>query len=236
MSSQKPIDIAIVGGGIAGLTLAIALHHRGIKVNVYESAEHFGEIGAGVAFTPNAVQAMRKCAPGVYDAFESVRTTNIYPSKSKVWFDMYDGYGDGKGNISASPAFTVPARYGQNGVHRAHFLDELVHLVPEETAHFGKRLDKFSKSEESGKMVLHFRDGSTAEADAIIGCDGIKSKARQLMFGSDHPCAHPVYTYKYAYRGMVQMSDAVAAVGEEKAHNACLYVSRLLGGRQRSSH
>ena len=47
-ASKKPFDIAIVGGGISGLTLAIALSEANIPVTIYEAAKHFGEIGAGV--------------------------------------------------------------------------------------------------------------------------------------------------------------------------------------------
>lgn len=57
MSSTKPFDIAIVGGGISGLTLAISLFKQNVPVTVYESASKFGEIGAGVGFGPNAVRA-----------------------------------------------------------------------------------------------------------------------------------------------------------------------------------
>jgi salicylate hydroxylase len=52
--SKKPFNLAIVGGGISGLSLAITLLEYGIDLTIYEAAPHFGEIGAGVAFGPNA--------------------------------------------------------------------------------------------------------------------------------------------------------------------------------------
>jgi salicylate hydroxylase len=73
-------------------------------------------------------------------------------------------------------------------------------------------------------MVMNFLDGTTAEADCVIGCDGIKSRVRQILFGKDHPSARPVYTHKYAYRGLIPMEKAVVAVGEERAQNACMHV------------
>ena len=91
MAPKDNLHFAIIGGGITGLTLAIALHYRGISVKLYEQAPSFKEIGAGVAFTPNAVQAMRVCHDGVYQAFESVRTRNLWESKQNTWFDYYDG-------------------------------------------------------------------------------------------------------------------------------------------------
>lgn len=97
-------------------------------------------------------------------------------------------------------------------------------MVPDTIARFGKRLDTVTELP-SGRLQMNFVDGSTAEADAVIGCDGIKSRVRQLIVGKDHPSASPQYTHKYAYRGLVPMEQAIAAVGEEKAKNACMHVS-----------
>jgi salicylate hydroxylase len=229
MPPPKDFTIAIVGGGIAGLTLAIALHQRQVPVTIYEQAPAFGEIGAGVSFSPNAVQAMKVCHEGIYEAFEDVCTRNLWPEKKKVWFDYLDGFNedthtDGEGKGKQKIAFTISNSLGQNGVHRAHFLEAMVKLMPKNIARFGKRLSDVTESS-GGKMVMSFEDGSTAEADAIIGCDGIKSRVRQIMFGADHPSAKPSYTHKYAYRGLVPMEKAIEAVGEEQAQNACMYVS-----------
>lgn len=225
MHNNKNFEVAIVGGGITGLTLAIALSRRDIDVRIYEQAPKFGEIGAGVSFSPNAIQAMKICHPGIYKAFEDVCTRNQWPSKRKVWFDYLDGTETSSapdGNQNA--AFTISTSNGQAGVHRAHFLDAMIPLMPQDIAVFGKKLDDISETS-GGRLVMHFHDGSTAEADAVIGTDGIKSRVRQLMFGEDHPCARPTYTHKYAYRGLVPMDKAVEAVGEERAQNACMHVS-----------
>jgi len=219
MVSKKDLEFAIIGGGIGGLSLGLALLHRGINVQIYEAARHFGEIGAGVSFTPNAVQAMRVCHPGVEAAFKKVRTVNAWKSKEKSWFEIYDGMANRE--VSAHK-FSAPSSLGQNGVHRARFLDELIKIFPSDKAHFGKRLETYSKQED-GTYLMRFRDGSTATATAIIGCDGIKSSVRSSMFGHDHPCARPSYTHKFAYRGLVPMEDAIAAVGEEKAVNGSFY-------------
>jgi 2-polyprenyl-6-methoxyphenol hydroxylase-like FAD-dependent oxidoreductase len=57
-AKRKP-RIAIIGGGIGGLTAAAALRRRGIEVEVFEQSAKIGEIGAGVALTPNAMNAYR---------------------------------------------------------------------------------------------------------------------------------------------------------------------------------
>ncbi|KIX92833.1 uncharacterized protein Z520_11496 [Fonsecaea multimorphosa CBS 102226] len=225
MSETKKFEIAIIGGGIAGITLAIALYHRQIPVKIYEQAPQFGEIGAGVSFSPNAVQAMKLCHEGVYDAFEKVCTLNVWPEKKYVWFDYLDGWeGPKPGQERQDIAFSIKNSLGQNGVHRAHYLDEMVKLVPKGIARFGKRLVNITENESTGRLVMDFEDGSTAEADAVIGCDGIKSRVRQIIVGKDHPSSKPSYTHKYAYRGLVQMEDAIKAVGEELAVNSCMHM------------
>ncbi|KAF4962591.1 hypothetical protein FSARC_9369 [Fusarium sarcochroum] len=217
-NTPKPFDIAIVGGGIAGLTLAIALHHRNIPVTLYERAEDFHEIGAGVSFTPNAVQAMKMCHPGVHDAFHKVCTWNGWESKSKTWFDFLDGTTE-----DDQVAFTIKTSLGQNGVHRAHFLDELIHLLPSDRVQFGKQIEH-AEEDPNGKVRMTFADGSTAYADALIGCDGIGSRVRKIIVGENHPSARPGYSHKYAYRGLVPMDKAIEAVGEERARNACMHM------------
>ncbi|KAI7763961.1 hypothetical protein LZL87_006343 [Fusarium oxysporum] len=219
-NTTKPFDIAIVGGGIAGLTLAIALHHRNLPVMLYERADNFHEIGAGVSFTPNAVQAMKMCHPGVHDAFLKVCTWNGWESKRKTWFDFLDGTKE-----DDKVAFSIKTPLGQNGVHRAQFLNELIHLLPSDKVQFNKHIDN-AVEEPNGKVRMSFSDGTTAYADALIGCDGIGSRVRRILFGENHPCARPRYSHKYAYRGLIPMDKAIEAVGEERARNACMHMGQ----------
>src|SRR5437588_9164901 len=54
----RPLRIAIIGGGIGGLTAALALHRFGLRADVYEQAAEFTEVGAGVSLGPNALTLM----------------------------------------------------------------------------------------------------------------------------------------------------------------------------------
>jgi salicylate hydroxylase len=222
-SKTKDFEIAIVGGGIAGLVLALALHNRGIPITVYERSAKFGEIGAGVSFTPNAVKAMKICYEGVYEGFERVCTRNMWSSKLQTYFDYVSSYEEGK-VVDETIAFSTTTSLGQNAVHRAHFLDEMVKLVPPEKCIFNKHLINITQAP-NGRQVMHFGDGTTAEADAIVGCDGIKSRVRATMYGADHPCVTPSFTNKIAYRGLVPMEKATEAIGAEFAQNAVMHVS-----------
>lgn len=60
------IHVAIVGGGITGVILALGLQHRGVSYTLYERAAAFNEIGAGIGFSPNAERALRLVDPRVY--------------------------------------------------------------------------------------------------------------------------------------------------------------------------
>lgn len=218
--THKAFEVAIVGGGIAGLALAISLYHRGLRVKMYERAAAFGEIGAGVSFTPNALQAMKLCHPDIYAAFLKVCTRNTAPEKANVFFDYVRGY-DPTGH-AGEVVFTVTNAFGQNAVHRAHFLDEVVKLLPQDgIVEFGKQLT--SLEEDGAGVTLRFADGSVRRADAVLGCDGIKSAVRRAMFPG-HACAHPTYTHKYAYRGLIPIGAATAAVGPALGQNSYMHL------------
>ena len=259
-TAPKSYTIAIVGGGIAGLALAIGFHRQGIPFHIYESAHAFGEIGAGVAFGPNSLRAMQLLDPRVREGFEKIATRN---SDQKVMetFMRYrlgcewrgeregavDGVGErgeveakvdgegkeGEGNESerawkvghniAHIKFTgANLEVGQGAVHRARFLDELVALVPEGNVSFNHRVVAIDDLGSEG-VRLHFQHGETATADAVVGCDGVKSRVRPILLGEDNPAAHPSFTGKYAYRGLIPMDKAAALLGDDLARNAMIY-------------
>lgn len=169
---------------------------------------------------------MTTCSPEIHDAFEKVVTGNQSEEKRKTWFDFKDGYRKDQEIGQEQILFSLSNDYGANAVHRAHFLDELVKLVPEGVTHFKKHLDTIDTSQDSGKLTLKFHDGTTAEADAVVGCDGIKSRVRAWMMGDDHPSTPPVYTHKYAYRGLIPMDKAIEALGKDNAQNSKMHLGQ----------
>ena len=87
-SHPKTFSIAVVGGGIGGLTLAIGLlQYPHIDVHVYEAAPSFGEIGAGIALGPNAQRALELISPGAKEAFTKHATGNIWTSHANAFAD-----------------------------------------------------------------------------------------------------------------------------------------------------
>jgi len=219
--TKKTFTIAIVGGGIGGLALAIGLKHQGVPVQVYEAAKEFAEIGAGVAFGPNAIQSMALLDPAIKAAFANRATKNEAKEEEETWINFRNGVGEP--SLIAKVQTKDADKTGLSSVHRAHFMDELVTLVPEGVAHFKKRLSNL-KDLDSGKIQLIFEDGTTTQADAVVGCDGVRSKVRQILLEKKSPLDDLTFSGKYAYRGIIPMSKAKEALGNYMAGNSQMYL------------
>ncbi|KAE8849753.1 hypothetical protein PTNB85_00169 [Pyrenophora teres f. teres] len=220
MSDDVPFEVAIVGGGIAGLTLAIGLLRRNIPFKIYERAKSFREIGAGIGFTANAERAMLALDPRIHAGFRKLAFRNNEDN-----FYYVDGYHWDPSNPDHEEVIfkMYLGERGFEGCRRPDFLEELVRHIPPHFVAFGKDLVSVKDDAEDSKCTLSFCDGSTATADLVIGCDGIRSKLRRVMFGEDHPAAHPQYTHKYAIRGLIPMDQAKAAVGEFQTFNRMMH-------------
>ena len=236
-SESAPLRIAIVGGGIGGLSLLLGIlentDRKCIEPHVYEAAPAFAEIGAGVAFGSNSLSAMQLLKPGVAEAYMKHATFQQHRGtrERKVWSSYVMGM-DGRTASNTLKAgdhiHEVIVSTERSSIHRAHFLEAMVELLPKDGtnyATFGKRLVDLVEDENDGNgcsITLKFEDGTTATADAVIGCDGIKSRVRSILLaGQDN--VEPVFTGKYAYRGLIPMDEAVSALGEYRAQNAHFY-------------
>jgi salicylate hydroxylase len=230
-SSSKHFSVAVIGGGIAGVTLTISLLARNIDVHLYERDADFEEVGAGIGFDSNAIKAMSICDPGIKKGFDKVATSSGVPGKETAWFDFIDGYSKND-DSSQRRMFNIYRTGRAQGCHRAHFLDECVKLIPKNVTHFRKQLDTVIDQGEKG-LVLQFSDGSSATADAVVGCDGIRSRVRQLILGEDNPESYPQYSHAYAYRGLLPIDKAVEAMGKDTAMSRVIHVREPLEMRWR---
>jgi salicylate hydroxylase len=222
-SPTPPLSIAIIGAGIAGITLAIALSEQNptLALTIYESRPAFSEISAGVGFGPNALRAMALISPKLTAAFDQVRTPNKSPEKDHIWYDFrWADSGEMIVQVESEKGFS------HGNASRVHLLAGLCKLIPETVkVEFGKKIVdvKQSVNEDGARMI--FADGTEAHADAVIGCDGIRSACRRILLGEEDPSAQAVYSGKYAYRKVVSMEKAIEAAGLD-VENRQMYLGK----------
>jgi salicylate hydroxylase len=219
---KQPFTIAVIGGGIGGISLSIGLIHRGINVQIYEAAPAFTEIGAGVTFGPNSLRAMYLIDPAIRAAFDRLSTKNHLKEEEETWMNVRSGIRE-DGDLLLKIQTTDPEKTGLSSVHRSQFLNELARLVPGSAANLGKRLVNLHPGAVS-RIRMEFADGSVAEADAVVGCDGVRSQVRQILLGKETEIQDLNFSGKYAYRGLIPMEKAVLAVGDYFARNAQMYL------------
>ncbi|KAL2193952.1 hypothetical protein P885DRAFT_44190 [Corynascus similis CBS 632.67] len=231
-TQKEPFHVAIIGGGITGVNLALGLQARGVSYTIYERGPGFREIGAGIAFSPNAERAMNLLNPDVLAAFKRVANPN-----GDDYFRWVDGY---ETNELIFKLYI--GKDGFQGSLRSAFLDEWSKQISPSAVQFNKHLDTFTEltgpDSPSNKVLLHFTDGTTATADAVVGCDGIRSRVRQLLLARPPssslslatspsselpPAAHPTYTQKFCFRALAPMTAALSALGRARASSRHMY-------------
>jgi salicylate hydroxylase len=183
--------VAIIGGGIGGLTAANALSVAGIEAAVYEAAAELREIGAGVALHPNAMKVLR--AIGLEDGVRAVAGQ----ARRQVLRNWKTGR-----VIGSTSRRQQAASFGIEGAtaHRADLLDVLARALPAGMVTLGQRCTQVRTDGEVA--AARFADGSEIEADVIVGADGIHSPVRASLFGPDAPR----FTGKICYRSVVPVA------------------------------
>jgi salicylate hydroxylase len=193
------LRIAIVGGGIGGLTAALALRARGLDASVFEQAEAVGEIGAGVSIHPNAARLLKRI--GLDDQLRKIGSPiNGITLRSSKGEAITTPVGP------ATPAFSQQTGQGYN-VHRADFLNLLFAALPGGTVRLGHRC--LQLKEDSNGVRLSFANGAVAEADVVIGADGIRSVIQRQIGLQSRPSSEGIM----AYRGLIP-AERLAWAGE----------------------
>lgn len=184
--------VIIIGGGIGGLTAALALIERGIEVAIYEAAPALGEIGAGFQIGANGAHVLFSLG---LEAAIRERYSLIDGKIVRLWntgqsWKLFD-----LGPVSVE-------RYGfpYFMMHRADLHGILVDAV-EARSPGAIRLNKraTAATTDDRSATVTFADGSTATGDVLVGADGVHSAVRHALFGS----AAPEFTGCIAWRGLV---------------------------------
>ena len=197
--------VAVIGGGIGGLSAALHFLQAGIDVQVYEQSPRIGEIGAGIQISPNASRLLIRL--GLKPALDraGVRPQAVHQRR---WDD---GRTLQRAPVGAEVETTFGAPYYH--FHRGDLAELLGAAVPAERLHVGHRLVGLERKGE--RTVARFENGEANEVDLVAGADGIHSRVRHLLFGPEKPR----FTGCVAWRGLVP-AERVRHLGIEVAsHN-----------------
>lgn len=179
------LHIAIIGGGICGVTLARALLRcPDITFTLYEYKPAFAEQGAAISLAHSALKSLDLMGIDVDSLLKDIGGIPYTSTTS--------GCGNGPDSQGLKPN-TMNGAYQVN-VSRAKLLKALLDGIPITHLQNAKRLMRIEQpSQGTTQAILFFEDGSTALADAVIGADGIRSTVRQIILGEGHPAVDPVY-------------------------------------------
>lgn len=211
--------VAIIGAGIAGVTLAIALAKKNPKlhITVYEKRPGITELGVGVGIGPNATRILGLIDPELRREYDKIVTLNGEKDRPSLDFDIYVGDGPLRGQYLGEMLARDDVPHG--GVNRLDLMNVLYSMVPESVDFmFDKRVtdvqtDKHAKDDDMDAVTISFEDGTEVQADAVIGCDGIRSPCRELIVGKGSKVAGPVFSGRYCYRSVLPMNEAIKAAG-----------------------
>lgn len=190
-NSDQMNQIIVVGAGIGGLTVALALAKHGHQVRVFEQAEALTEVGAGLQLSPNAMKVLRTLS--VEDALKDLAFT---PQNACIRH-----FETGRYYLQAPLGSVAEQRYGAPywHIHRA----DLHGVLAQACYAAGVEIElgyKVLGYRSEKKRVTVLLENSTEYADLIIGADGIHSKVRELMLGIQAP----IFTGQVAWRGVIK--------------------------------
>ncbi|KAK4942324.1 hypothetical protein LTR10_017931 [Elasticomyces elasticus] len=164
-----PVKVVIIGAGVGGLALAVALQHNpNLEVSVYERATELKEIGALVGLAPNGLRTLEKL--GATEAL-----TNEVGWRSPSGIPMIFLHWQTGERLSEDIYHNVPdRRHHFARMHRAQLQKALLKHVPPESIHLAKKAVSLEVNRSTGSTIT-FADGTSTHADVVVGADGIKS-------------------------------------------------------------
>lgn len=184
------IQICIIGGGIAGLTAAIAFRKKGIETLVFEAAPQLREIGAGIGLGANAIKAFRVL--GIEQ--DIIELGRVLPA-----FSIRNHKGR---QLTYTDSRRLSEKYGLDNfaIHRASLHTYLQSQLDPGTLHCGKKVTGIHPHKES--ITLFFEDGTSWQTRYLVVADGIHSLLRRKLI----PGSEPRYSGYTCWRALIPES------------------------------
>ena len=191
--------VIVIGGGVGGLCAAIALRQAGLPVAVYEQAEAYRPLGAGLSLWPNAMRA-----------FEALGLAREVASAGATWREMVMHRWDGK-VLSRLAVEELCRELGQPTVAllRAELQQVLLRALGPDVVHLGAACTGFHVEGEEVRVT--FAQGQEVSGDCLIGADGLHSAVRQRLL----PEARPRYGGRTSWRGVVNVASEMIPEGSQ---------------------
>jgi len=181
--------VIVIGAGIGGLAAALTLRRAGIEVRVFEQAAELHEVGAGIQISPNATRILHRLG-----LEQPLRRFGVRPRAIVIrrWEDGREitrqPLADACGRDFGAPYYHF---------HRPDLLDVLAAAEPDGMITLDHRC--IGLAQDADCVELKFHNGTTAEADVVVGADGIHSTVREAILGPESPR----FSGHVAYRGLV---------------------------------
>ena len=184
--------VAIAGGGIGGLALALGLHQRGIACDVYEAVPQVREVGVGITLLPHAMREL--AALGVQAQVVAAGIENL----ESVFFNRWGQfiYREPRGRHAGYPLPEI-------GIHRGKLHGILLEAVRERLGPGALHLDRraVATDENAAGVLLHLQDGAGRQlppvvADAVVACDGVNSALRRQFYPGEQLAYAGINTWR----------------------------------------
>ncbi|MFI8372893.1 FAD-dependent monooxygenase [Pseudomonas helleri] len=185
--------IAIVGAGLGGAAAATLLQKAGFQVDVYEQAPAFSRIGAGIHMGPNIMKIFRRM--GIEQQLSEMG------SHPDFWFSRDGASGDYLSRIPLGEFARKEYGAAYITVHRGDLHALQMSTIAPGTTHFNKCLTRLEETDTH--VNLYFSDGTSTQADIVIGADGINSKIREELLGAEKP----LYSGWVAHRALIRSEE-----------------------------
>ncbi|MEC4818646.1 MAG: NAD(P)/FAD-dependent oxidoreductase [Scytonema sp. PMC 1069.18] len=192
--------VAIIGAGLGGLAVAVALRKLGYDVHVYEKAQDFRPVGGGLGLLPNGLNFLDAIEPEIVETIKNIGcevTTSVLKNTQGETIHTHPGsrYQDKYGH----PLITV---------WWWRLQQTLASKLPFESIHLNHRCIGFEQDDRC--VSIYFENGEQVSAELLIGADGIHSAVRETLIGD----GKPRYLGSMSWRSVIDCNQEILHPGE----------------------